>query len=74
MPTYTEFAVRYSTIQEVFKLPPDEAAILLAKSNAVIEHGKLEPNGVAEMERVTLWAVQGLQKTVRRSVARCCPS
>lgn len=75
MSTATDSAVHYSTIEEVttlFSLPPDKAALLLVKSNAAIDHGKSEPEGVAEKEDMALWVQQGLDKMVRTSVDHPC--
>lgn len=60
--------IRYSTVEEItalFPLPLSKARLLLAKSMAAIEHGKSEPDGVAEREDRALWVLQGLEKMVR---------
>jgi hypothetical protein len=58
----------YSTVDELTALysllPTSKAEQLLAATEALVEHGKFEPEGVAETSDRKLWVDQGYEKVV----------
>jgi hypothetical protein len=59
---------RYSTAAELhtaYSLPLTIADQIIAKTVAVADHGKTEPEGVADREDKLIWVDQGYDKLVR---------
>ena len=58
----------YSTLTDLASLypllPTSKAEPLLAATNALVDHAKLEPEGVAETSDRQLWVDQGYEKIV----------
>jgi hypothetical protein len=63
----------YSTVDEIlalYDIPQKKAEQLLAQSQIVIDHGRTEPEGVAEMDDRRDWVERGYNHLVSTERAR----
>ena len=67
----------YTTVEEVmalYALTKPKAELLLVKTNAVLDHGKMEPDGVADAEDKKLWVEEGYARLVSPNTAIPLPT